>query len=404
MATQHLGDESHRQYIEGIRIAATLLGGPRTYKEILDRCYGYLRPLGFFKTTERLVRNRKATVGEQLEKLRERGWIVKEDDTYILTPQGRGEVNRRLTQLGETGATVRIFLQPRTVSLITVAVHWGLAAVKLPAGLLSGSVGLLNDATDTLLDGLSSLLVYCGIRSGSERSVNMLLVILMLATGLTTLYGAVKRLFFPYEMNVDGFAFLAAILSAIVCVVLWAYQRYVGLRSGMMALITQSVDSRNHVIVAFSVTAGLFAALLRFPLLDTVVGLVVALLILKGTAELAAEVARSLRGEEPDLSRFPLRIDRLYFDYIHHQLHDWMLYLVETQGIKTRAGLVARAHQALDLQAIPAVQALDLGQGQPNYDIIIEQTIDDLFRRGWLQGEEQLSITETGRRHLGRWI
>jgi hypothetical protein len=41
-------------------------------------------------------------------------------------------------------------------------------------------------------------------------------------------------------------------------------------RSANVALITQSIDSRNHVIVAASVTAGLVAALLHFALLDTI--------------------------------------------------------------------------------------------------------------------------------------
>ena len=48
-----------------------------------------------------------------------------------------------------------------------------------------------------------------------------------------------------------------------------------------MALITQSIDSRNHVIVGVSVTAGLVAALLNFGLLDALVGLAVAILILE---------------------------------------------------------------------------------------------------------------------------
>ena len=88
------------------------------------------------------------------------------------------------------------------------------------------------------------------------------------------------------------FTFLATLLSAVFCVGLWVHQRYVGLRSGHLALITQSVDSRNHVIVAAGVTAGLVAALLRYPLLDTLVGLAVALLILKSAVELAVEILR----------------------------------------------------------------------------------------------------------------
>ncbi len=93
------------------------------------------------------------------------------------------------------------------------------------------------------------------------------------------------------------FAFLAAVLSALACAVLWGHQRYVGLRSGSVALITQSIDSRNHVFVALGVTARLAATLLHFSLLDSLVGLAVAILILKSALELGIEVLHSL-GED----------------------------------------------------------------------------------------------------------
>ncbi|KQC04229.1 MAG: hypothetical protein APR53_00165 [Methanoculleus sp. SDB] len=402
MSTER-GDQRHQHCLRTIRIAATLLDGPRTYDEILHRFYGYLRPLGLFKKAGGPARNRMAFVNERIEEARELGWIVREGDRYALTNPGREVVNGRLAQLGETGASIRAFLQPRTAARTAVAVHWGLAASKLPAGLLSGSVGLLNDATDTLLDGLSSLLVYYGIRSGGERAANGVLVILMLATGLLTLSVAGRRLFVPFELEADWFAFLAAIFSAGVCLLLWAYQRYVGRRSGIMALITQSVDSRNHVVVAMSVTAGLVASQLRFPLLDTLVGLAVALLILKSALELAVEQVRSLGGEETDFSHFPFWIDTVYVNFLHTQLRDWLLYLVETEGIHTRFELVARARQALDFQGIPAVRALGLEQEQPS-DELIEGSLAELFQRGWLTGEMRVSITDAGRKHLDRWV
>ena len=85
---------------------------------------------------------------------------------------------------------------------------------------------------------------------------------------------------------------------------LWVYQRYVGLRSGHLALITQSVDSHNHVIVAAGVTAGLVAALLRYLLLDTLVGLATALLILKSAVELAVETLPDVPNTKaPELRR-----------------------------------------------------------------------------------------------------
>jgi Co/Zn/Cd efflux system component len=404
VSEQSSPERRHREHVHCIRVAATLLDGPKMLEEISDRSYGYLRPLGLFKMTERQARDQMAPVRERLEELMGLGWIVREGERYALTSLGREEVNKRLSQLGETGALIREFLRPQVVSKVTLGVHWGLAALKLPAGLLSGSVGLLNDAIDTLLDGLSSLLVYFGIRFDKERTVNVILVILMLATGVLTLYEATRRFFVPFEPEVNWFAFLAAILSAVVCLVLWAYQRYVGLRSGIMALITQSVDSRNHVIVAASVTAGLVASLLRFPMLDTLVGLGVALLILKSAVELAVETVRSLGEEEINLSRFEFGITKQYDKFRQAQLRDWMLYLVDKQGIVTRAELVARARQALDFDSIPAARAMGLTQGQPQVAEFIERSLAELFQHDWLAGEERLSVTDAGRQHLGQWI
>jgi hypothetical protein len=404
MSRKSLSNKRHRQFVQDLRVAATLLDGSRELDEIVHRSYGYLIPLGLFKTTERQARKQMAAVKKRLEELKERGWIIYEDERYTLTPLGREEVDERFAQLGETGVLIRRFLRPQTVSMVTLGVHWGLAALKLPAGLFSGSVGLINDATDTLLDGLSSLLVYFGIRFDKERTVNVVLVILMLVTGVLTLCEAGRRFFVHFEPEVDWFAFLAAILSALVCLALWVYQRYVGLRSGIMALITQSVDSRNHVIVAASVTAGLVASLLRFPLLDTFVGLGVALLILKSAIELAIEMVRSLGEEQIDLSRFEFGIAAPFHRFLQSQLRDWMLYLVDKQGIRTRPELVARANQALDFNQVPAARAMELAQGRPQAAELIERSLAELFEHGWLVGEERLHVTEAGKKHLGQWI
>ena len=379
-----------------------MLDGPRTLDEISDHFHSYLRVLGLSRIAERLTRAQTTSVRDRLEDLIERGWIVRQGECYALTPLGRKEVNKRLSQLGETGALVRQFLRPQIVSKVSLGVHLGLASLKLPAGLLSGSVGLLNDATDTLLDGLSSLLVYAGLRFEKQHVVNVVLVLFMLAAGCLTLYEAARCFFVPSEPEVDWFTFLAAILSALVCGALWAYQRYVGLRSGSMALITQSVDSRNHVIFAASVTAGLVASLLRFSLLDTLVGLAVAVLILKTAVELAVETARSLREEEVDLSRYVFEITEQYEQFRQAQLRDWMVYLVEKQGVHTPARLVARSRQALDFSKIPALGALGVAQHQPQAGEMIQRSVADLFERGWLVGEQRLSVTDAGREYLRR--
>jgi hypothetical protein len=245
-------EHPYREYGQSWEIASALWDGPRTLPEIVDHFHSYVRLLGFFNVTRRMARRHgtmAARIEAMLEALIARGWIVRQGARYALT------------------------------------------------ALLSGSVGLLNDATDTLLDGLSSVLVYLGLRFDRERAANG--VLLMLGTGGLTCYEAVRRLLVPVAPDVDAFTFVATLLSALVCWGLYLYQRFVGVRSGSLALITQSVDSRNHVIVAASVTAGLIASRLDFPLLDTLVGLAVAeplTLTEAGRAHLARQMREGKRG------------------------------------------------------------------------------------------------------------
>jgi Co/Zn/Cd efflux system component len=410
MSRHHRRDRPREEYGQSWEMAAALWNGPRTLDEIVDHFRSYVRFLGLFSVTERLERHDRsermmAFVKETLENLIERGWVVRQGERYALTPLGREEANTVLSELREAGALLRRFVQPQTVSQVSLGVHLGLAALKLPVGLLASSVGLINDATDTLLDGLSSLLVYAGLRFDKERAANVVLVLLMLVTGSFTFYEAVRRFLVPFQPEVDWFTFLAAVLSALICLALYAYQRFVGLRSGSMALITQSVDSRNHVIVAASVTAGLVASLLRFPLLDTLVGLAVALLILKSAVELAIELVRSLGEEEADLSRYRMGLVEKYEQFRQAQLRVWMLYLVEKRGVQARSELIAQARQALDFGRNPTLRALGLASEQPQSAKMIEQSVAELFERGWLMGDERLSVTDVGREQVsqGMW-
>jgi len=400
--TEHKKLRPHRRHESGDNsdmITICLSDGPRTVAEIEQQFIAFPQRFGFFieildqDAIERGDLTRELLT--DLERMTQASLVERQEERYALTSLGHERAAEMLAGLRKAGMMTRKLMQPQTVSQISLGVHLGLAAIKLPAGLLSGSVGLINDAADTLLDGLSSLLVYAGLRLNRERAVNVVLVLLMLGTGGFTFYEAVQRFFTPFEPEADWFAFLAAALSALVCLMLWGYQRYVGLRNGSMALITQSVDSRNHVIVASSVTAGLIASLLRFNLLDTLVGLAVAILILESAVELGIETIRSLREGEADFSRYKMGLIERYEQFRQTQLRNWMLYLVEKEKVLTRAELKARACRVFDLSDNPALRGLALDP-QSNSCQLVESSLQELFERGWLAGDEQLSVTEAG--------
>jgi hypothetical protein len=303
-------------------IGLYLLDGPLTIEEIKNNYetnpFASSRQSGFYTglyTNRARHRRRLERLSEDLARLVQVGWVTQEGDRYALTESGREQVSRKAANaqsyLEEVSKRLRALFRPEVASKVTLIVQTFLAVIKLPAGLISGSVGLLNDSADTILDLLSSLLVYLGIRFNKERLVSILLVVFMLGTGGFTLYEAVHRFLTPYVPEVDWFPFVAALLSALAGLLLWTYQRYVGLQNGLMAFIAESVDSRNHVIVALAVTAGLVASLLHFGLLDMLVGLAVAVLILWSAIDLAVDLMRSSSGQV-DLSRYGFWLQHVY--------------------------------------------------------------------------------------------
>lgn len=157
---------------------------------------------------------------------------------------------------------------------------------------------------------------------------------------------------------------------------------------------------RGHAIVAAGVTAGLVAALLRFPLLDTLVGLAIAVLILKSGVELALETVRALRGEQVDFSRYELGFVEEYRHFQEQQLADWLLSVVAEEGPLTRPALLARCREVLDAQDVPILRELGWGKGS-RLEKRVTKTLETLVEQSLITTDgEVLEATDKGRAEL----
>jgi len=288
-------------------------------------------------------------------------------------------------------------LHPQTVSLVGLAVHIVLAVFKLIAGTLSSSIGLISDGMDTAMDGFSSILVFIGLRLKKEQYINVILVLLMLGVGAGAGYEAIHRILVPEALGVDLLTFSAAIVSGLVCLILGWYQQYVAARSKQLPLLSQAVDSRNHAIVAAGVTVGLVAALLRFPLLDSLVGLAIAGLILKSGIELAIETVRALRGEEIDFSRYELAFVEEYNRFQEQQLADWLLSVVAEEGSIHLSKLLARSREMLAVENVPVLREMGWGKTLTGIEKRVGSVMETLVAQSLVVSHgKKLEITEKG--------
>jgi len=385
------------------QILMILTEGDKTFPEILEGFERFMHHFGHFGREEVVAGFTEdtftAAVEEAIEKLEREGAVIQRGEVYSLTPEGRRRAEKARRQYQEFGRLVEGLLHPQTVSLVGLGVHIVLAVLKLIAGTISGSIGLISDGMDTAMDGLSSVLVFVGLRLNKEQIVNVVLVLLMLGVGIGAGYEAVHRVFVPEEVEADLLTFAAAILSGLVCLLLSLYQRYVATRSGQQPLIAQAVDSRNHAIVAAGVITGLVATLLRFPLLDTLVGLAVAALILKSGVELAMEMVRALRGEEMDFSRYELGFVEEYRRFQERQLAEWLLHIIAEEGPLARPALLARCREVLDAQDVPILRELGWGKGA-GLEKQVVGALETLVEQGLVTAGDVLQVTEKGRAEL----
>lgn len=393
--------DKHEKFGERFQIASALLDSPRTPEELLEYFRTMGRRFGVFPEVSGWFHLRARDrsfdhfLTANLASMQRDGWITETEEGYCLTDCGREKAERFVSELRRGGAILRRLTAPQTVSTVTLITHFALAAVKLPAAILSHSVGLLNDSLDTLADGLSSLLVYFGVRKGRERLVSYILLAFMGFTGILTAIEAIGRIVSGSVPSADPVAFIAVAVSAVFCAGLWVYQRYVGSTKSCVPLIAQSIDSRNHVIVAFAVALGLLAAAFHVPYVDGVVGLVVSALIVRGAVELLIELLRSENGEAVDLSAYGFSgLER----HRERSLVRWLLLQVDNGKISSSDELERQARESLDFHHITSFEALGISDTAKQ-----EATADAAVRRiredGLVYGQP-LALTNQGREEL----
>ena len=178
---------------------------------------------------------------------------LNKEGKYELTEKGK--VKAEITaEAMERGAVIieKQFLSPTATARNTTASYVFMSVLKVLAGLLSGSVGLVADGADTTVDTVASGVVWFGIKFRKEVLGTITIVGLMFLTAIILCYNAVTSVFENIEgvfapMSMPYVVIFIELLAIVLMFVVSLYHRFVGKRSQSLALISQSIDSKNSV-------------------------------------------------------------------------------------------------------------------------------------------------------------
>ncbi|MDR1796105.1 MAG: cation diffusion facilitator family transporter [Clostridiales Family XIII bacterium] len=189
-----------------------------------------------------------------------------------------------------------------------------LGALKLAAGLLTGSIAVMADAVNNLTDAAASVITFVGFSYAAKKSddehpfghARVEYMTGMVVSGIIVLAGwgiiteSYEKIVSPGPVAPSPLA--AALLVALILVKAWLYRFNLALsrRIGSASLKATAIDARNDVISSAVVLGALLAApVSSFPV-DGVVGLAVGCFVIYSGLSMVKETAAPLLGQNPD--------------------------------------------------------------------------------------------------------
>jgi len=204
-----------------------------------------------------------------------------------------------------------VLIQPRhreVARVLTRVLFFNIAvaAAKLALGYASGAVSVVSDGYHSLADSTSNIIGLVGLRISSKPpdadhpyghskfetlAAGGIFVFLVLAV-FEIGRAAVKRLGAAEPAHVGWISFAVMLATLVINVAVVVYESRAGRRLNSELLLADATHTRSYVFATVGVLFSLAAMWLGYPILDSIGGIAIAVLI----APTSYEIARDATG------------------------------------------------------------------------------------------------------------
>jgi cation diffusion facilitator family transporter len=206
------------------------------------------------------------------------------------------------------------------VSRNTLAANIALSAFKLFAGIAAHSSAMLSDAVHTLSDALSTVIVIIGVKMASKDSdkehpygherfecvAALLLSAMLFITGAGIGAAAVRKISQGSYSSMEApgeLALMAAAASVVVKEAMYRYAARAAKRANSGALMADAWHHRSDAFSSIGGFAGIFGALMGYPVLDQLAAAVICVFIVKASFSIFADSIGRMTDRSCDDSR-----------------------------------------------------------------------------------------------------
>ncbi|RLD75866.1 MAG: cation transporter [Bacteroidetes bacterium] len=188
-----------------------------------------------------------------------------------------------------------------------------LFGLKFWVGIISGSVAIIADAWHTLSDSLTSIILLIAIRISrkpadedhpfghgrAEIIASLIIGVLLSVIAFNFLVDSIKRMSDHQSANFGTLVIVVTVISVIVKELLAQYALWAYKKSKLNSLKAEAWHHRSDAISSVIILIGILIGK-SFWWLDSVLGIMVALLIFYASYEVIRDAISPLMGEKPD--------------------------------------------------------------------------------------------------------
>lgn len=189
--------------------------------------------------------------------------------------------------------------------------NFGLAIVKGWAGIVANSSAMIADAVHSASDIFASVFVYISLKiaqkpadeehpygHGRAEVISTLVVVGMLAAAGVEIIRTSIATIRQGSLHAPGdFAVYVAILSVVVNELMYQFTYRAGVKTNSPSTIANAMDNRSDAFSSIAALLGILGAKLKYPVLDPVAGIVVALFIFKMSYDIAMDAVGQIMDE-----------------------------------------------------------------------------------------------------------
>lgn len=169
----------------------------------------------------------------------------------------------------------------------------GLTLIKAFGGYVTNIVALVGDAIGSFADIIAMSAIFVGLKLSQKKAsetfkygyhrietlISLVISLFIVAAGFRILAESYQRFFITAETSAHNVGIVTSLISIVVSLFAFHYQRKSGERINSTALLASAYDKRNDAFVSLGVLGSVIADKFQIPYVEGSIGILVALLI-----------------------------------------------------------------------------------------------------------------------------